>query len=206
MRKTNRRRGNAILEFGLVAGPLMLLFYGTVALGLNLGRSIGVTQVSRDVCLMYARGVDFSNAGAHDLVEELATGMDLSSSGNGVVILSQVMKVFDADCVAGGQPTDCPNRDQIIFSNRLVIGNSSLRASNLGTPSGMSSRGDISSAVYLREANARVSAAVAGQLAAAGVAQQPGEIGYVVEAWFNTPELNPFGNVSSEGTYARTIF
>jgi hypothetical protein len=46
--RRRRQRGNELIEFALVATLLLPLLFGTVVVGLNLGRSIQVTQVSRD--------------------------------------------------------------------------------------------------------------------------------------------------------------
>lgn len=98
MRGNNRKRqrGNQVIEFALCSVLLVPLFLGTVVLGMRLGRSIQVTQVARDTAHMYARFVDFSKAGNQDLVVRIASGLKMTrTGGNGVVILSQVMRIGD---------------------------------------------------------------------------------------------------------------
>src|SRR5437868_15425185 len=103
-------RGNAILEFALVAPYWILVLFGTIAVGMNLTRTIEVVQISRDVDHMYAKGADFSSPSITNLLTgggspastSLVRGMDLSSTGNAVIILSQVRHVYstDFDCAS----------------------------------------------------------------------------------------------------------
>ena len=41
--RNRNRRGNAVIEFALASMILLPMFFGTIALGLNLGRSLQVT-------------------------------------------------------------------------------------------------------------------------------------------------------------------
>jgi Flp pilus assembly protein TadG len=84
--RNRNRRGNAVIEFALASTVLIPMFFGTIALGLNLGRNLQVTQVSRDIAVMYSRGIDFSQAGSHAIVRTLASGLDLTDTGDAVVI------------------------------------------------------------------------------------------------------------------------
>jgi hypothetical protein len=81
-----------------------------------------------------------------------------------------------------------------------------LQASRFGTPAGMNAQGNISGAQYLADVSARGNTTLATALLNAGVAQRQGEIAYIVEVWFDTPTLNPFGSTASAGVYARSIF
>lgn len=206
MSRVRSRKGAAVLEFALGSVVLLPLFYGTIALGLNLGRSVEATQVSRDAASLYSRGTDFSQPGSQAMLRRLAAGVDLSSTGNGVIYLSQVMIVRAADCEAGGYDDGCPNEGSPVFLNRIAIGNTSLQASRFGTPSGMNAQGNIAGVYYLANANARGNSNLATMLANADVAQRQGEIAFLVEAWFDTPTLNPFGTITSAGVYANSIF
>ena len=87
-----------------------------------------------------------------------------------------------------------------------MIGNASLRPSNFGTLSNMNAQGNIPAPTYLGDGTARGNGRLTAELAAAGVAQRQGDIAYVVEAWFRTPALNPFGTASTRGVYAKAIF
>ena len=58
-----RQRGSAALEFALVIMAAVPLLFGTVAMGVTMGRGIQAIQVTRDVAHMYALGVDFTTVG-----------------------------------------------------------------------------------------------------------------------------------------------
>ena len=49
---------------------------------------------------MYARGVDFSAAESSSIAAKLAQGYNLSGNGNSVLILTQIIKVYQTDTVA----------------------------------------------------------------------------------------------------------
>jgi hypothetical protein len=206
MRGNNRKRqrGNQVVEFAFCSVFLVPLFLGTVLLGMRLGRSIQVTQVARDTAHMYARFVDFSRTGNQDMVIRIASGLGMTrTGGNGVVILSQVMRIGDQQCTDGGVAiADCFNRTQSVVIHRVVIGNSSLRASSLATPtpSLIGTDGKIVPWNYLRDASA-----VATNFASILVLN-PGELGYVVEAYFISPELDSFGEYLPNSVYSRCIF
>lgn len=199
------QRGNALIEFGLVAVVSIPLMFGTLSLGLSLGNSIQSIQISRDVAHMYAKGVDFSVMQNQSIAANLASGYDLSSGGNSVLILSQIVKVYQADCDAAGYTVGsglCSNLDQNVFVNRIVMGNSSLKASDFGTPNSgyMNAQGNIAASNYLRQTDARATGF------AALLAQNQGEVAYVAELWIPVPNFNFSGSTSTPGVFARAIF
>lgn len=206
MRGNNRKRqrGNQVVEFALCSVFLVPLFLGTVVIGMRLGRSIQVTQVARDTAHMYARFVDFSKVGNQDMVVRIASGLRMTrTGGNGVVILSQVMRIGDQQCTDGGVTIpNCFNRLQSVVIHRVVIGNSSLRQSSLATPtpSLIGTDGKIAPVNYLRDAST-----VATNFSSILVLNA-GEMGYVVEAYFISPELDSFGAYLPNAVYSRCIF
>src|SRR5665811_898950 len=135
--RRGNRRGNELIEFALVMSLLLPLLFGTVVVGLNLGRSIQVTQVSRDAGHMYSRNVDFSDPGNQNLIQRLAQGLNIRvTGGTGVVILSTIEFIGQAQCDAAGLVgSACTNLNQTVFTHRIVIGNASARSSAFGTPS-----------------------------------------------------------------------
>jgi hypothetical protein len=145
----------------LVLVPLLL---GTGAIGINMIHAMQTIQVSRDAGHMYARGVDFAQTGNKVLLSKLGTNLGLAStnSGSAVVILSALTYVDKATCTAvgavdeDGNPSGCTNYGKWVFTQRLVIGRSSLRSSNFGTPTGVTidSLGRISMNDYVRRAGA----------------------------------------------------
>lgn len=131
-------RGSAVIEFVLCFGLFWVpLFMGMLVIGFNLIRAVQATQVCRDAGHMYSFGVDFSQIGYKNLLASLAQGLSIDptgTGGRGVVILSTVTYVDATQCQAGGYPVTCPNRGQIVFTRRIVVGKSSLHSSAFGTP------------------------------------------------------------------------
>lgn len=198
-----RQRGSAALEFALVIISAVPLLFGTVAMGITMGRGIQAIQVTRDVAHMYALGVDFSTTGAHNLAAKLADGFNLTATGNAVLIFSQIVTVYQADCNAAGMSGQCVNVNQTVFAQRIVMGNASLRTSSFGTPPAqyIGSQGNIAPTDYYKQPT--LVATGFGSL----LTQGDGDVAWVVEAYFSTPDLN-FLNSSSNGggIYARQIF
>jgi len=194
-------QGNALIEFALAATVLVPLFVSMVVFGTGLRRMMQATQVARDAGHMYVRGVDFSLAGNQSLVVRLASGMGMTrTGGKGVVILSRVMKIGPQQCTDGGVSLpECTNLNEHVITQRIVIGNKSLKSSKIGTPTDtiINSDGSISPTDYLKN-----STAVAGNFGAI-LELNPGEEAYVSEAWFESP-LN---SLRDQGpVYARSIF
>ena len=197
------QRGNTVVEFALVSVFLVPLLLGTINVGMNLGRSIQVTQVSRDAGHMYVRWVDFSLPGNQEIIVRLSHGLGMTrTGGNGEVTLSKIMFVGQLECEAGGLDVgQCPNYNQPVIMQRLVIGNDSLRDSTVGEPNPalIDEEGNI--ADYLTDSSAR----------SPGfndiLALQPGEFAFVSEAFFESPEYGFPGYTEEERSiYARTIF
>jgi Flp pilus assembly protein TadG len=200
-RSRGGRSGNELVEFALVATVLLPLLFGTFVVGMNLGRSVQVSQVSRDAGHLYARAVDFSDAANQQLLVRLAQGLPITTTGGqGVIILSTVMHIGDAQCDGAGLSGGaCTNRNQDVFTHRIVIGNSAARSSAFGTPTPalIDSHGTVSN--YLTDAGA----------CASGfqpvLPLQAGEVASVAEVYFPSPDWTMPG-YQSTGVYARTIF
>lgn len=209
MKPANRSRqhGTAIIEFALVAPFLVLAFLGTVGVGISLGRSIHSVQFCRDIAHMYADGVDFTQAGNKAIAVQLAQAAGMTASGgNGVVVLTKVMTVYQADCDAAG--VTCTNLGLAVITQRVTVGNAALRASNFGTPTPtlMDSLGNISANVYLTNSDSSVqTSGFTPLLTTAGMTQQQGDTAWVAESYFIYPALNFFFS-SSPGVYTRFIF
>jgi hypothetical protein len=212
------QRGSTILEFAIVVPCLTLLFFGTVGLGLMMGRYIQAVQLNRDVAHMYSDGIDFSQSTAQNIVVQLAAGTGMTTSGgNGVVILSQIETVYAGDCTASGV-SPCTNQGLPVLTQRIVIGNSSLRSSQFGTPSStiLDASGNISPSVYMGNTNSTVrttgfeAALDAAAISAGGTgtppAQAQGSIAYVVETFFPYPEIGFLGFSTAGGAYSCFIF
>ena len=218
-RRGQRQLGSTILEFAVVIPFVALAFFGTVSFGITLGRYVQVVQVCRDLAHMYADGVDFSQSGAQAIAVQLAQGTGMTANGgNGVAIFSRVQQIYTADCTAAGLAT-CPNAGLIVFTQRVVVGNSTLRASSFGTPNTaiLNAQGNISPNVYLQNTDATVRTSnlaalytAAGQ--PAGLAQ--GDSPWIVESYFTAPDISfldfsyssTLRTSTSGGAYARFIF
>ena len=221
-RSRSRQSGNAILEAAIVLPCLTLMFFGSIGLGLMLGRYSQAIQVARDVAHMYADGVDFSQTASQNIVtQKLAAGTGMTNTGgNGVVVFSQIRTVYLADCTAAAiSAANCANQGQPVFVQRIVVGNSSLRSSAFGTPTSalMNSQGNISPAVYLQNTDSSVRASgfevvldAAVQRAtgspASAPAQPQGDTAYVVELFFQYPDIGYLGWTTSSGAYVQFIF
>lgn len=200
----NRRRGNALIEFALAFALLLPLYVWMLVFGLDLKRMMQTGQVSRDAGHMYARGVDFSLAGNQDVLVRLAAGMNMTrTGGSGVVILTRLLKVGAQDCTDGGVAVgSCSNLGQAVVTQRIVVGNESLKPSLVATPDAglLQSDGSIKPADYLTKSGARAAAFNA----ILNLAE--GETAYVAEAWFDSP-VKDFPTMNNRGPiYARTIF
>jgi len=194
-------RGSAMVELAMMLTVAVPLLLGVAGIGLQLGRTLSATQVARDVAHMYALGADFSQPGAKNIAATLSRDFSLTSGGNAVLILSRIVKVYQADCDASSLKT-CPNLNQTAFAQRIVIGNPSLRSSNYGTPpaSYIDASGNIKASDYLQQA-----ALIAGGFNAVLVLQQ-GESAKLVEGYFSMPELNLLGTAPGGGYYVRLLF
>jgi hypothetical protein len=208
MRKGIKRRkregGNAIVEFALVATFLVSLLMGTFSIGMTLTRSVQAGIVSRDAGAMFMRYVDFTLTANKSILVRLANGMGMTEDGgSGVVIMTQLTKIGNAQCAEGGlAPASCPNNGQYVVVKRMVVGNPAVYTTTYGNPSPsiIRSDGTISATNYLNDASARASAF------ASVMTLNDGEFAYVSEAYFKTPEITLPGYSDDTYVYQRNIF
>jgi TadE-like protein len=211
MTKPERRkqRGSTILEFALVAPFLIVSLFAVAGLGISLGRYIQALQVCRDTAHMYADGVDFTQAGNQNLLVLMAQGSNMTATGgNGVIILSRISTVFQADCDAAGI-VSCNNLGLAVFVQRVVIGNASLHTSAFGTPNAAlaDAQGNISPSVYLQNTDSSVrTSGFSALLTAAGDPQNQGDAAWVVELYFSYPDMAFLGTAQPGGVYTRFIY
>jgi hypothetical protein len=191
-----------MVELALAMSLILPLLLGVGAIGIRLGRTLQATQLTRDVAHMYALGSDFSLPGTQAIARTLSRNYDLSGTGRAVLLFSRIQKVQQTDCNAAGVPT-CPNLNLTVFTQRVVIGNNALRASNFGTPPStyVGSGGNIASANYCKQTS----------LVAVGfnsvLALTAGQSSTVVEGYFAMPDLDflNFPNAGG-GYYVRFLF
>jgi hypothetical protein len=122
-----------MVELALALSFAFPLLFGLGAVGIRLGRTLQATQLTRDVAHMYALGADFSLAGTQAIARTLSRDYSLSSTGNAVLMFSRIQKIQQTDCNAAGRPA-CPNLNQPVFTQRVVMGHTTLQTSHFGTP------------------------------------------------------------------------
>ncbi|HTX36526.1 MAG TPA: hypothetical protein VME43_15965 [Bryobacteraceae bacterium] len=142
--KHRHSRGVSSVEFAFGMLVLLPLLLGTGVTGINMIRTLQTVQLARDAGHMYARGVDFSQPGNQTILVNLGSNLGLSATsgqGTAVVILSALTYVDKNACAAvgavdgSGNPTSaCTNYTKWVFTQRLEIGNDSVRSSNYGSP------------------------------------------------------------------------
>jgi Flp pilus assembly protein TadG len=203
-------KGNALLEFAAVSIVVIPLFFGMVGAGIQLGRMNEAVQICRDAAHMYARGVDFSQTANKNILVALATGTGMTvAGGTGVIVMSQVIKIYLADCTAAGLTSgQCTNLNQLVFVNRQVTGNSGLRVSNYGTPlaSIVNAQGNIAASDYLTKPSAVLTGGMDTELTTAGLTLNDGDVAYLTEFYESTPDLSFLGTSGSGGVYSKAVF
>jgi Flp pilus assembly protein TadG len=228
-----KQSGSTILELAIVFPLLTLLLFGTVGLGVMLGRYITAEQICRDVAHMYSDGVDFSQTNNQNIViQQLASGIGMTATGgNGVIILSLIQTVYQLDCNGAGYTSSCNNVGLPVFTQRLYMGKQSLKSSTFGTPTStlMDSEGNIAASVYMTNSDASVRTTnFLGQLdnaisraggttpgtapscgalnASPTCAQAESSIAYVAEVYLTYPDIGFLGWSTAGGAYVRFIF
>jgi len=157
------------------------------------------------VAHMYAQGTDFSKQGMQDLLaQHLAQQLSIQSnsgnvtggsSGNGVVVLSTLQKIGNAQC------NGCNNVGHVVVMRRIVIGNNTLFQTNYGTPTGAlidPNSGFVKN--YATDATARADAF--GNL----LTLNNGEIAYMAESYFTAPDLAIPGLFNGMAAYSNATF
>ncbi|MFN7997532.1 MAG: hypothetical protein U0Q18_28195 [Bryobacteraceae bacterium] len=205
-RPRSRNAGTVTIEFTFSTLFWVVLLMGLSTTGLNLIRSLQITHISRDAGHLYAYGLDFTQSGDQNLLIQLCSGLNVTTTGgNGVFLFSTVMYIDAAQCTASGlqaNTTSCPNLGQSVFTQRLVVGNSSLYASKFGTPSAsiVASDGLIATSDYLRNTSARA-VGFTSLLPMTG-----GKLAYLTETYFSSPDFDWRGYMTNTGVYANAIF
>ncbi len=204
--KRRRESGNIMMEFALISVLVVPMMLGIIWGGFTIGRGIQSSQIARDTAHMFAKGVDFSSQNCsadvsscnQHLIVRLAYGTGMTrTSGNGVVILSKIAKVFQEDCDAAALTAgQCVNKGHTIFTWRAVIGNASLRTSNFGTPTPSLINLDNSIKDQLIDTGAQAHSFDT------VLALERGDVAYVVETYLQTPDL--WGG--QRGTYSYAVF
>ncbi len=207
-RQSRQEQGSTIIEFVLTVSLVMVpLLLGTMVIGFNLIRAMQANQVNRDAGHMFARGVDFSTgtgAGNRAVLTSMAPRLaNSTTTGTGVVILSSVQFVGPTTC------TNCANLNHAVFTRQLVIGNAALRTSVLGKVPSASMLQDGSGTVTDPYKDTAVRADNILNLLPSINGNPPladGQVAYVSETYFTSPDFDLQGFLKPSGTYVRAIF
>jgi hypothetical protein len=217
-------RGSACIEFAFIVMVLVPLLLGTGAAGINMILTLQTIQLARDAGHMYAHGLDFSQTGNQTILANIGSTLGLSTtagSGSAVVILSALTYVDNATCSAAGavdshgNPSGCTNLGKWVFTQRLTIGNSSVRTGNIGSPltSGTtgvtvnSTTGRISVSDYATKAGAVATfSSINPYSSVNGVVSglPSGQMLYVAEAGATAFSMPPF--IGPHATYSYGLF
>jgi hypothetical protein len=140
----NRRhdRGVAVVEFSLIMVTLVPLMLGISVVGIDMIRMLETGHLARDSGYLFASGLDVSQPGNQTLLTNIGSplGLTTSSGSSAELIFSALTYVDTAACAdagavnSGGQPSGCTNYGQWVFAQRLIVGNSSLKNSSIGSP------------------------------------------------------------------------
>ena len=217
--------GQEILEFGLAAVLLVPMFVGAFVVGMNLIRSIQTNQVCRDLDSMYIHGGDFSTYPLQQEAQRLAQGLNLQigSSFAGNEQSNTAMRATDwsrsrkmmwigsttsANCVAVGA-SNCTNREQL-----RIYPADSIWQRHAGQlehrEHGIARCGHHEHLRCRAELHHRLARPLAGQrpdqyaepvakrATVTTTALTDGQVAYVVETYFQSPDLS-VGSLSGNG-------
>lgn len=121
------RDGNAIVEFAVCLPVLVVALFTVVTGGFWFDRYMTVLQLGRTGASMFARGMNFSADANKDLLLMASQGLSMQKTGGkGVIYLTRLVQA----------PPGSANDGQMVVAERFVIGDSAIRPSKIGTPSG----------------------------------------------------------------------
>jgi hypothetical protein len=215
--KRSRVRGIAVVEFTLSLMFFIPLLLGTYVFGFRLIRSLEMEQIVRDLGHMYIRGINFRNAGPIANAQTLASGFNLTSTGDSVVIFSAIKVIQQTDCDAANplQPAGsvhCTNLGNPVFTEEVFVGNTSLTINGANAAqSGFGSPPRQADSTVSVANQGNNSTAAAGNTAALSgfakvLALNAGEVAYMVEMINGTPALSISGLSGTPQVYARSVF
>lgn len=188
-----RQRGGAFIEMTLATIFLFIpLLVGLVVVGLATINRVQLEQITRDVGIMHARGIDFTLAQNKLLFNKLTQGSTFvgnnvsdNATFNGTMVISTVRKLGAAECASG-----CANQGFPVVTYRVVLGNPALYTSWLANPASIASNGKVNN--YKNDGSARAST-----LETLMPAMLSGEEAFVAEGFMITPGIS-FPDVNSD--------
>ena len=183
-------RASSIAMYTLGAIFLVPLSICVLLVNSNASQNDHAKQISRDIASMYAQGMDFSLSANQTIAQRVGEGLGMNiRAGQGVLILSKIRVVHDADCQEPA-PAQCANNGYAVVTQRYVMGNPALRASSFGTPGHVDpATGNVQN--WRDDPSARAQDFP--------VNLKAGEFTYAAECYLTKPE-------SGSGVYSRTMY
>jgi hypothetical protein len=205
-----RQRGVAALEFALSLSFLTPLLIGTYAFGFRLVQAQQLFEITRDLAHMYSRGFDPTTSGAVTEAQDIAGTLGLTSSGNSVVVFSEIQIETAAGCQSATGHSTCTNLNQPVFVQQVAIGNSGTYHSPFGVPMANGTLPGTSGVTnsYSTTVSASDQASSAWAVASTfnnALTMSSGQTAYMVEMITNTG-VTVTGLTGSPQVYARAIF
>lgn len=213
--KQRRRKGSALMEFAIVAPFLITLIAGSFSVGMGLNRAVQARQAVRNANVLMVKDFDLSILDNQRLIVRTAQGLGMENptgpaftpnpAGKASIILTKVKHAGAATCNAGipawnQNPSSCPNYDQYIIEQRVIIGNTTRWQSQSGTPGvALDSRGFTSAANRATSAGTRATG-FPGFLTLALE-----EYTFLSEMWVDTEDLSMFPIVNPVNIYVRNF-
>jgi Flp pilus assembly protein TadG len=107
------RRGSAILEFTLAGTFIFLpILAGLATVGMSMVTAMQVASLNSTAAQMLASGVDFTEAANQNILLTVAGNLNTSTSGGGIVILSQISYTPENGYVCFQSDTADQHRDR----------------------------------------------------------------------------------------------
>jgi hypothetical protein len=103
-RREQRRRGSAVLEFTLAGTFIFLpMLAGLATVGMSMVTAVQVSGLNASAGQMFASGVDFTLPANQSILQTVAGSLNTSTSGGGIVILSEIAYTTDNGYVCSTQ-------------------------------------------------------------------------------------------------------
>jgi hypothetical protein len=209
-----RRKGNFLVEMALVSWVLLYMLVGSFQMGLMLIRAIQAGGLCRNGNVLMIRGIDLSQTINQELLLRTAPSLGInqsgswlpSSTGAGVVILSQVYYVGPLECSNGvsdfdGTTSTCPNLGQYVIAMRLNIGNTAQGSSVVGNPSSTPQSNGFLTANQI----CTVSGDIAASTFSSIITLTSDQYTWVSEVYANSAAYNIFPMMQSPTIYMRNL-
>jgi len=184
---------------------MLLMLFGVVVIGVDLGRAIQVAQICRDADSMFSRGAPLYSSSGQTFLVQLGQNMNLQLvGGDGLIILSEIQSVPDPSvCGAPGSAnySTCTTFTNVLVQ-RIYIGNTAIDGSATRFPTAGAVTYNSLDQVdnYTTDPNA-----IIGNFAAS-LQLKPNEESYVAEAYFQTDSVGLGSFQTSPGIYAQAFF